>query len=43
MDGQRLGVRMHPPTMGEHTAQVLREAGYSDPDIEALRARRAVA
>ena len=43
MDGQRLGVRLDPPTMGEHTAQVLREAGYSEQAIESLRAQRAVA
>lgn len=27
----------HPPGLGEHNEQVLREAGYSDDEIEALR------
>ncbi len=43
MDGQRLGVRLQPPRMGEHTAGLLRELGYADSDIDALRARRVVA
>ncbi|HEY1226683.1 MAG TPA: CaiB/BaiF CoA-transferase family protein [Ramlibacter sp.] len=43
MDGQRLGVRMDPPRMGEHTAGLLRELGYTDADIAALRSRHVVA
>ncbi|WBY03934.1 CaiB/BaiF CoA-transferase family protein [Ramlibacter tataouinensis] len=43
MDGQRPGVRLHPPAMGEHTAGLLHELGYGDNDIDALRARRVVA
>ncbi len=37
IDGARLGVRMPPPALGEHTCAVLRTAGYADAQIEALR------
>jgi crotonobetainyl-CoA:carnitine CoA-transferase CaiB-like acyl-CoA transferase len=43
MDGQRLGVRLQPPTHGQHTQELLAELGYSAPAIEALRSARAVA
>ncbi|MES2937216.1 MAG: CaiB/BaiF CoA-transferase family protein [Pseudomonadota bacterium] len=43
MDGERLGVRLHPPSMGEHTGELLRGLGYTDGDVEALRTRGAVA
>jgi len=42
MDGQRLGVRLQPPTQGQHTTQVLADLGYSAQAIEALRASHAV-
>ena len=32
-----------PPLLGQHTAQVLREAGYADPEIAELRRRGVVA
>lgn len=43
MDGQRLGVREDPPAMGQHTGELLRSLGYTDPDIDSLRQRRVVA
>jgi crotonobetainyl-CoA:carnitine CoA-transferase CaiB-like acyl-CoA transferase len=43
MDGQRLGVRLQPPTMGQHTAELLGALGYDAPAIEALRTAHAVA
>ena len=43
MDGRRLGVRLHPPTLGEHTAGLLSGLGYDAAAIEALQAQAAVA
>ncbi|MDX1517404.1 MAG: CaiB/BaiF CoA-transferase family protein [Woeseiaceae bacterium] len=42
MDEQRFGVERQPPGSGEHTRDVLREAGYTDPEIEQLIADRIV-
>jgi crotonobetainyl-CoA:carnitine CoA-transferase CaiB-like acyl-CoA transferase len=36
VDGQRLGKRMDPPTLGQHTDAVLGELGYSAADIKGL-------
>lgn len=33
------GWRMHPPSFGEHTHEVLREIGYAESDIDDLAAR----
>ncbi len=35
LDGQRPGVRLNPPKLGEHNAEVLGELGYSATEIEA--------
>jgi crotonobetainyl-CoA:carnitine CoA-transferase CaiB-like acyl-CoA transferase len=44
MDGQRLGVRLNPPLVGEHTRALLMEIGYTPAQIEAmLQAGAAVA
>jgi crotonobetainyl-CoA:carnitine CoA-transferase CaiB-like acyl-CoA transferase len=42
VDGAPLGPRTAPPLLGEHTGQVLREAGFSDQEIDALREEKAV-
>jgi crotonobetainyl-CoA:carnitine CoA-transferase CaiB-like acyl-CoA transferase len=36
------GLYRHPPRLGEHSAEVLREAGYSDAAIEQLISQRVV-
>jgi crotonobetainyl-CoA:carnitine CoA-transferase CaiB-like acyl-CoA transferase len=43
MDGHRLGVRLQPPTTGQHTSELLQGLGYTASDIERLRALAAVA
>jgi crotonobetainyl-CoA:carnitine CoA-transferase CaiB-like acyl-CoA transferase len=39
LDGERLPVRLQPPKLGEHTYQLLREAGYGADQLRALQAR----
>jgi crotonobetainyl-CoA:carnitine CoA-transferase CaiB-like acyl-CoA transferase len=43
MEGRRLGVRLDPPRIGEHTQQLLSGVGYSDDAIASLIAQRVVA
>ncbi len=43
MDGQRLGVRLNPPTKGEHTNAILQELGVQIAEIEKLKTLRAIA
>jgi crotonobetainyl-CoA:carnitine CoA-transferase CaiB-like acyl-CoA transferase len=38
LDGQRPGVRLSPPKLGEHTAEVLRTLGYDDAAIQSFLA-----
>ncbi len=43
MDGQRLGVRLQPPHVGEHTRELLAGLGYADAQIDDLYSQSAVA
>ena len=43
MDGQRLGVRLNPPTKGEHTQALLEDLGFDADRIAVLKAQGAVA
>lgn len=43
LEGARLPVRLNPPKFGEHTLELLAGLGYPPGEIEALRAKHAVA
>jgi len=43
MGGGRLGVRLHPPRLGEHTRELLEGLGLAGAEIEELRAQAVVA
>jgi crotonobetainyl-CoA:carnitine CoA-transferase CaiB-like acyl-CoA transferase len=43
MSGFEFALRRHAPQPGEHTAEVLREAGFDEAAIDALIASRAAA
>ncbi len=42
MDGQRPGIRHNPPTLGEHTRQLLESLGYGADEVTAMEAAGAV-
>jgi crotonobetainyl-CoA:carnitine CoA-transferase CaiB-like acyl-CoA transferase len=42
LDGQRPGVRSNPPGIGQHTTILLREAGYTDAQIEMMISMQSV-
>ncbi len=42
LDGGRTALRQPPPLLGQHSAQVLRELGYSEGEIDALVAAGAI-
>ena len=35
-------IRQRPPTLGEHTDRIMRDLGYGDEDIDALRSKRVI-
>jgi len=39
LDGQRLGVRLEPPLLGEHTRDLLCSLGYGNDEIDRLRSQ----
>jgi crotonobetainyl-CoA:carnitine CoA-transferase CaiB-like acyl-CoA transferase len=43
LGGHRLGVRLDPPKLGAHSAELLASAGFTHAEIEGLKARAAVA
>ena len=43
IDGSKKKTPRHPPAIGEHSDEVLREAGYDEAAIRQLRASGAVA
>ena len=40
--GERLDFRTPPPMLGEHTREVLREAGYADETLDSLEAKKVI-
>lgn len=43
VNDERAAHRAPPPALGEHSAEILAEAGYADAEIEALRADGVIA
>ncbi|MBV8620272.1 MAG: hydroxymethylglutaryl-CoA lyase [Curvibacter sp.] len=43
LGGQRLGVRLQPPSLGEHGQALLASLGYTEAELATLRSRRALA
>jgi crotonobetainyl-CoA:carnitine CoA-transferase CaiB-like acyl-CoA transferase len=42
LGGQRPGIRLNPPRLGEHSAELLAELGYDEASIRDMRARHVV-
>ncbi|MEJ7688541.1 MAG: CaiB/BaiF CoA-transferase family protein [Variovorax sp.] len=43
LGGERPGIRLQPPLLGEHTIALLKEVGYGDAEIATLKARAVTA
>src|SRR3546814_214675 len=43
MSGERLGVRLNPPALGQHTGELLATLGYSEEDTQRLLTKGAIA
>ena len=43
LEGQRLGVRLSPPRLGEHTTELLGQLGFGPDEMEGMRSRNVVA
>ena len=43
MDGERLGVRLQPPSFGAHTDELLQGLGYAPAEIDDFKTRALVA
>jgi crotonobetainyl-CoA:carnitine CoA-transferase CaiB-like acyl-CoA transferase len=43
LGGERLGVRMDPPRLGEHSRELLASVGFGEADIDGLKQRAVVA
>jgi crotonobetainyl-CoA:carnitine CoA-transferase CaiB-like acyl-CoA transferase len=42
MDGQRLGIRLNPPTKGEHTDSILNDLGLDTDTVKSLKSQKAI-
>jgi len=43
LEGQRLGIRLSPPRLGEHTTELLGQLGFGPDEMEGMRSRNVVA
>jgi len=42
LGGERPGVRLNPPKLGQHTADLLGELGYSAGELEVLKSNHVI-
>ncbi|MFL6717602.1 MAG: CaiB/BaiF CoA transferase family protein [Burkholderiaceae bacterium] len=42
LGGERLGIRLNPPKLGEHSTELLRELGYDDAAITSMQAQQII-
>jgi crotonobetainyl-CoA:carnitine CoA-transferase CaiB-like acyl-CoA transferase len=43
LGGERPGVRLNPPKLGQHTSELLSELGYSTSELELLKSKHVIA